>query len=143
MSAEEPLTARLTERTAEIEKLRQESAQLKADVSRLQSQLTASRSATGPIAAAAARPAAAPSPSNTPASSTTDTSRSPTVPSADASPPVPIRETVFLRQPDKPVQTSWAFLLGIATVMLLVGFFLGWTTLDRRIRQKYGGLRIY
>jgi hypothetical protein len=50
---------------------------------------------------------------------------------------------VFLRQPDKPVQTSWPFLLGIAAVMLLVGFFLGWTTLDRRIRQKYGGLRIY
>jgi hypothetical protein len=27
--------------------------------------------------------------------------------------------------------------------MLLVGFIAGWTTLDRRIRQKYGGLKIY
>jgi len=27
--------------------------------------------------------------------------------------------------------------------MLLTGFVLGWKTLDRRIRQKYGGLRIY
>jgi hypothetical protein len=34
-------------------------------------------------------------------------------------------------------------LLGVAGVMLLIGFIVGWTTLDRRIRQKYGGLKIY
>ena len=132
VSAEEPMALRLTERTAEIERLKQESAKLKEDVNRLQSQLTASRSATGPMGAGttATRPAGAPG----------DSLRS--APVTDAA-PVPMRDTVFLRQPDKPGQTSWLFLLGVAAVMLLVGFFLGWTTLDRRIRQKYGGLRIY
>jgi Bacterial SH3 domain len=120
VSAEEPLAVRLTERTADNEKLKQENAKLKEDVGRLQSQLAASRSATS-------------------AAATADPSSSLTAPAAEASPPVPARETVFLR----PGQTPWAFLLGVAAVMLLVGFLLGWTTLDRRIRQKYGGLRIY
>lgn len=62
---------------------------------------------------------------------------------AQAPPPAPIRETVFLRQPERPGQTSWTYLLGVSAVMLLVGFVAGWKTLDRRIRQKYGGLRIY
>jgi hypothetical protein len=55
----------------------------------------------------------------------------------------PIRETVFLRSPDRPGQTPWPLVLGTSFVMLLAGFVLGWKTLDRRIRQKYGGLRIY
>jgi hypothetical protein len=55
----------------------------------------------------------------------------------------PVRETVFLRSPERPGSTSWTFVLGVAAVMLLVGFVIGWKTLDRRIRQKYGGLRIY
>jgi hypothetical protein len=33
--------------------------------------------------------------------------------------------------------------LGASVVALVVGFMLGWRTLDRRIRKKYGGLRIY
>jgi hypothetical protein len=33
--------------------------------------------------------------------------------------------------------------LGTGVVMLIAGFALGWRTLDRRIRRKYGGLRIY
>ena len=57
--------------------------------------------------------------------------------------PTPVRETVFLRSPERPGSTSWTFVLGVAAVMLLVGFVIGWKTLDRRIRQKYGGLRIY
>jgi hypothetical protein len=50
---------------------------------------------------------------------------------------------VFLRSPDRPGQTPWPLVLGTSFVMLLAGFVLGWKTLDRRIRQKYGGLRIY
>jgi SH3 domain protein len=121
LTTDPPLQTRLTERTAEVEKLKQEQDKLKQDgeklrqdVSRLQSELAATRVA--PKAAAA---------------------------TADSPPPAPIRETVFLRSPDRPGQTSWPFLLGISAVMLLVGFVLGWKTLDRRIRQKYGGLRIY
>lgn len=37
----------------------------------------------------------------------------------------------------------WQWVLGSAVVALLGGFALGWRMLDRRIRRKYGGLRIY
>ncbi len=124
VTAEEPLTQRLTERTAELEKLKQESAKLKEDVSRLQSQLAAKPRAVAPATA--------------PSSSTSTKTETLSPPA-----PVPARETVFLREPDRPGQTSWTSLLGLAVVMLLIGFVLGWVTLDRRIRRKYGGLRIY
>jgi hypothetical protein len=136
LTTDPPLQTRLTERTAEVEKLRQEGdhlkqegdrlkqdgEKLKQDVTRLQSELAAARVA--PRAAAG-------------------TSDSPPPALAPAPAPAPDRETVFLRSPDRPGQTSWPFLLGSGAVMLLVGFVLGWKTLDRRIRQKYGGLRIY
>ena len=105
LTAEPPLQMRLTERTAEVEKLKQ-------DVSRLESQLAASRVAH------------------------TATSDSPPA-------PAPVHDTVFLRSPERQSATPWPFLLGISAVMLLVGFVAGWKTLDRRIRRKYGGLRIY
>lgn len=60
-----------------------------------------------------------------------------------SSPPGPNHETVFLREPERQSSTSWPVLVGSAAVMLLVGFIAGWTTLDRRIRQKYGGLKIH
>jgi hypothetical protein len=119
VTSDPPLQTRLAERTAEVEKLKQESGKLrqdsdklKQDVSRLESQLAASRVAHNA------------------------TSDSPPA-------PAPVHETVFLRDPQRPAQTSWLFSLGLSVVMLLVGFVAGWKTLDRRIRQKYGGLRIY
>lgn len=118
LTAEPPLQTRLTERTAEVEKLKQDGAKLKQDVSRLESELAAARVA--PHATATPTPAPAP-----------------------ALPPTPIRETVFLRSPERPGQTQWQLVLGTSSVMLLVGFVIGWKTLDRRIRHKYGGLRIY
>ena len=128
VSAEEPLQQRLTARTAELDKLKQESEHLRQDLKRLQSELASARSAQSVPATAATPITAAASPITTA-----------TPPEAAA----PIRETVFLRPPDRPGQTPWTYLLGVAVVMLLVGFTLGWKTLDRRIRQKYGGLRIY
>jgi hypothetical protein len=119
LTADPPLQTRLTERTAEVEKLkqdadklRQEDDKLKQDVSRLESQLAASRVAR------------------------TATSDSPP-------PPAPIHDTVFLRSPEHSSDTPWLLLLGISAVMLLVGFLVGWKSLDSRIRRKYGGLRIY
>jgi hypothetical protein len=126
LTADPPLQTRLTERTAEVEKLnqegdklkqdgeklRQEGDRLKQDVSRLESELAASRVAH------------------------TATSDSPPA-------PAPAHETVFLRSPERQNATPWPVLLAIAAVMLLVGFVAGWKTLDRRIRQKYGGLKIY
>jgi Bacterial SH3 domain len=180
LSAEPPLQQRLTERTAELDKLKQEDEKLKQDVKRLESQLAAARS--GPSAgpgtatsgtastsgttsmtgapftsgrASSATGASSRGASSTPGAGSAagvgsvagTASAPPDVSAAAASssqtPAAPIRETVFLRSPDRPGQTPWAFLLGISAVMLLVGFVLGWKTLDRRIRQKYGGLRIY
>ena len=37
----------------------------------------------------------------------------------------------------------WRWLALSALLSLGTGFALGWWTLDRRVRAKYGGLRIY
>ena len=42
-----------------------------------------------------------------------------------------------------PKRPSWPWTLGFSILSLAVGFALGWRLLDRRIRAKYGGLRIY
>ncbi|MGO9804116.1 MAG: hypothetical protein ACLPTL_11840 [Steroidobacteraceae bacterium] len=43
----------------------------------------------------------------------------------------------------EPVRSAWEWLVGAALLALAGGFVLGWRVLDRRIRRKYGGLRIY
>ena len=113
LSTEEPLQQRLNARAAELDRLKQDNDKLKQDMTRLQSELAVARTAHEAATAQAPPPAA------------------------------PIRETVFLRQPERPGQTPWTYLLSVSAVMLLVGFVVGWKTLDRRIRRKYGGLRIY
>jgi hypothetical protein len=47
--------------------------------------------------------------------------------------------------PAPPVQSAplWQWGLGSCLLGLIGGFVLGWRMLDRRIRRKYGGLRIY
>jgi len=42
-----------------------------------------------------------------------------------------------------PSRPTWIVALIAAVIALVVGFALGWRMLDRRIRAKYGGLRIY
>jgi hypothetical protein len=121
LSAEEPLTLRLSERTAEADGLKQDVSRLKQDVSRLESEL------------AGARSAAAAAPANTAAAAGAD-------PVSEAQPE---HEAVFWRSPEQSGETPWGWVLGTAVVMLFVGFAIGWRTLDRRIRRKYGGLRIY
>jgi hypothetical protein len=133
VSAEQPLTSRLSERTAEVDKLKQ-------DVSRLESELASARAArnSAPAQAHTSRPTSVPGPMSAPgpANSRPDT------PTAVSDPPYG-RDAVFLRPPDQAGETPWTWVLGTSAVMLLIGFALGWRTLDRRIRQKYGGLRIY
>jgi len=46
-------------------------------------------------------------------------------------------------EPGENAQPIWPWALGAALVALAGGFALGWRMLDRRIRRKYGGLRIY
>jgi hypothetical protein len=42
-----------------------------------------------------------------------------------------------------PSRPSWLLASGSAGIALVAGFVLGWRMLDRKIRAKYGGLRIY
>ena len=39
--------------------------------------------------------------------------------------------------------TSWQGILGAGCAGLALGFLIGWRALDRRIRARYGGLKIY
>jgi hypothetical protein len=139
VSSEQPMQHRLAERTAEVE-------QLKQDVTRLESELAAARAAksTPPVAntppprAVPVAPAPTPPPVAAPAPTPSPVSE------PQSAAPAPMQDaSVFLRTPDQPSRPVWEWVLGTAVVMLLVGFALGWRTLDRRIRSKYGGLRIY
>jgi hypothetical protein len=138
LSLEEPLQHRLAARTAEVERLKQEGEKLKQDIGRLESELAAARVAHNVGSSPAPAPARATAAPNSPTEAVP-----PAVADALSGGSTPIRETVFLRSPDTPGQTPWPLVLGTSFVMLLAGFVLGWKTLDRRIRQKYGGLRIY
>jgi SH3 domain protein len=147
VSSEAPLSNRLSERTAEVEKLKQEGDKLRQEgekarqeVARLQSQLAASHApaATQNQVVAKGQVTTSGPMTRSPAPTSSNPEEATTSTSAE-----PAHESVFLREPERSGQTPWALLLGLAGLMLLVGFVLGWTTLDRRIRQKYGGLRIY
>ncbi len=121
LTADEPLRARLAERTAEV-------ARLEEDVSRLQAQLEAARTTAGaaPGAGGAALAQAAPAP----AASAED----------PASPPP---RALFAGATEETPRRVWPWALGAALLALCVGFGLGALVLDRHIRRKYGGLRIY
>ncbi len=91
-----------------------EVARLKAEVSRLEAQVAAS--------AALGRPeVAAPAPEE------------PAAPAA----------TLFGTQAESAPRRVWVWASLTAIAALAAGFALGWRTLDRSIRRKYGGLKIY
>ena len=130
LSEREPLQHQLNERTAEVEKLKQ-------DVARLESEVAAAKAAprakAGPAAAANTNPSA---------------TASDTAPTAHADDAAPAPEAAheppyFMTPPDSPARPVWHWALGSFVVALGLGFVLGWQMLDRRIRRKYGGLRIY
>jgi len=119
LTTEPPLQTRLSERNSDVEKLKQEGDKQRQESGKLKQDVTRLE---GELAAARAAHTA----------------------TSDAPPlPAPLHDTVFLREPERPGTTAWPVLLGVAAVMLLVGFVAGWKMLDRRIRRKYGGLRIY
>jgi hypothetical protein len=120
LSAEEPLRPRLAQRTAEV-------ARLKEDVSRLQAQLAAARS---PASAAPGGGAAAPTAAPAPAVAAEDAARAP-------------RALFTAAEEEENPRRVWPWALGAALLGLCVGFALGALVLDRHIRRKYGGLRIY
>jgi SH3-like domain-containing protein len=126
LSADEPLRARLAQRDQQV-------AQLEQDVGRLQAQLAAAHTAAAPAAsvpAATNAPTAAASVA-TPAATTTATD--------DAGGAAPM----FAATAEDDTHRLWPWTLAAALGGLGVGFALGALVLDRHIRRKYGGLRIY
>jgi hypothetical protein len=115
LSADLPLRPRLQQSEAEV-------AQLKDELGRLQTQLAQARSAraaTDPApAASVARPAAAEE-----------------VPAAS--------RALFDAGAEEPARRIWPWALGWSLGAGVAGFLLGALVLDRHIRRKYGGLRIY
>ena len=115
LTAEEPLRVRLAQRDGEI-------AQLKDEVSRLQGELGAHP----PGGAAPAGKAPAPAPA--------------VAPGEDPAPPA---GAMFTPEPEAHPHGLWPWTLAAALLGLGVGFAVGLLVLDRHIRRKYGGLRIY
>ncbi len=89
---------------------------LKAEVSRLQAEANAAASMRGTLPA----PAAAPT--------------------EDAAVGAP---GALFSVPDSAPRRLWPWVGAAALLALALGFALGWRTLDRTIRKKYGGLKIY
>lgn len=153
LSAEEPARMRLGERTAEVEKLKQ-------DVTRLEGELAAAKTASHgkPGGAQTSTTAAGPAPAMPSAASTKSPAAMTTPPGFAPTPTAPAPTTAaesgaaeqpaheppyFMTPPDSPARPVWHWALGSFVVALGLGFVLGWQVLDRRIRRKYGGLRIY
>jgi len=105
LSGDEPMRPRLQQSEAE-------NARLKAEVSRLQAQLSAAASLRAAAPAAAEDAAAAPA-------------------------------ALFSAAAEPASRRVWPWATGSALLALAVGFTLGWRMLDRTIRKKYGGIRIY
>ncbi|HEY7997020.1 MAG TPA: SH3 domain-containing protein [Steroidobacteraceae bacterium] len=108
LSTEQPLRPRLQQSEAEV-------TSLKAQVSRLEAQLSGASSlrAAAPLAAAPEEAA----------------------PAAQA--------PLFSAAGEAAAPRVWPWAVLSAALALVVGFALGWWMLDRSIRKKYGGLKIY
>ena len=136
LAADQPSQRRLQDRTAEVEKLRQ-------DVGRLETQLAAARAASAPPVQAG-QPGAARGAAGTPAPTASPVPATPPMRADSAPAGSAERDTsLFMTPPDPPGRPIWVWLLASIAAALAVGFVAGWRMLDRRIRRKYGGLRIY
>lgn len=122
LSADEPLRVRLAQRDAEV-------ARLNDAVSALETQL---HSAAAPAAAGAAASAAGGGVTAFPA-----TPRPAAEDSAASAP------AALFSAGEERARPSWPWMLAAAVIAFGAGFGLGALTLDRHIRRKYGGLRIY
>jgi hypothetical protein len=164
LSAELPLQRRLQDQTSQVEKLKQE-------VARLQAQARAATVPSGgPAQSGGSPPPPSLAPGGSAAvardSSTGTRPSSPTgarsggsadaqTATAAASPTgqsdsegsaagAATRDpSPFMGRGDSTAQPSWLWVIACSLVTLALGFVAGWRVLDRRIRRKYGGLRIY
>jgi len=150
LSSNPPLREQLKARTDELDKLRQEKTKLEADLASARKATNAaisnasaaasaaSAAAPPPVAIASAKPAAA-----IDAAAAEPGSGANSAESAAAYAAAPSNPPLFSSEGMVPSRPSWILALVASVVMLVIGFVLGWRMLDRRIRAKYGGLRIY
>jgi Bacterial SH3 domain len=131
LSADEPLRARLAQREAEVARLGDELSRLRAQLHAGGAASAASR-ATGDAAGsgAAAAPAASAPGGSAPADA------------AAADPGITPGGALFSAGEERP-RPLWPWTFAAALIGFGIGFGLGALMLDRHIRRKYGGLRIY
>jgi len=117
LTAEEPLRVRLAQRDAEVARLGEELSALKAQ------RANATPAASATVVSAGARAASA---------AATAAEDAGTAPAA----------ALFNASEERP-RALWPWTLATALIGFGLGFGLGALMLDRHIRRKYGGLRIY
>ena len=122
LSADEPLRVRLAQRDAEV--------------ARLNDELSAVKTQLHPAAAPAAAGAVV-STAGSGATASPATARQ-----AAADPAAPAPGALFSAGEER-ARPSWPWMLAAAVIAFGAGFGLGALALDRHIRRKYGGLRIY
>jgi hypothetical protein len=118
LSADEPLRVRLAQRDAELARLNDEVSALKTQV----------HSAAAPAAASAA------------GGGVTDPPATPRPAAEDPAAPAP---GALFSAGEERARPSWPWMLAAALTAFGVGLAVGALALDRHIRRKYGGLRIY
>jgi SH3-like domain-containing protein len=119
LSADEPLRVRLAQRDAEVARLGEELSLLKAQLHPNPAPQLTGAAASGVASAAGSAPAAA----------------------AVQALPAPPAGSLF--STEERAHPPWAWALATALIGFGLGFGVGALLLDRHIRRKYGGLRIY
>jgi hypothetical protein len=143
LSAAPPLREQLKARTDELEKLRAEKTKLETELASAKKAASAAAAAPAPSPVTAAPP---PSPASVPAPASGIPSSGPSGSSAGSSPApetAPANPPMFSSDGVMPSRPSWLLAIAASLLTLVAGFALGWRVLDKRIRAKYGGLRIY
>jgi uncharacterized protein YgiM (DUF1202 family) len=131
LTAEPPVRRQLEARTQELGELKQK-------VALLQTQLAQARDASRPA------PAAPPAPAPLTAGPTPLRTTSAANPGVDGGAESGVRDRPLFSSVGSGLpRPGWGWVAGVAVASLLAGFAIGWRVLDRRIRSKYGGLRIY
>ena len=126
LSAEEPMKPRLAASLAEVARLKDELARLQGQSASAHSPAAVSAPPVVRAAPVASAPAPAPAPPALPAEEARSSER-----------------PMFAPETPEAARRVWPWALGTALLGLGVGFALGALVLDRHIRRKYGGLRIY
>lgn len=148
LTADPPLRLQLAGRAHELEERIHELDQARQQIAVLQAQLERARAALPPAGTAAAAGVAAagatfPAAAGGPAARARAEGGTGALEAALAAEPARNQPSWFGAQGEWPREARWSWLLLTAALALLAGVALGWRLLDRRIRRRYGGLRIY